>query len=60
MGAPTPQKKENQTPKKTNYLVIGIGTGMSLGIAIGVALGNIGIGMVLGLAIGAALDQRHK
>jgi len=80
MGAPIPEKnekqimserQENQTPKKTNYLVLGMSLGMTFGVALGivfgVALDNMGfmsigiaIGLSMGVAIGAALDQRHK
>lgn len=57
------EKQENQTPKKTSYMGLGLAFGIILGAAMGLALGNmtfIGAGLAIGVAIGAALDQRHK
>jgi hypothetical protein len=71
-GTPAPPKKEkqimsevqeNQTPKKTSYMGLGLAIGIALGTAMGLALDNMafmGAGLAIGVAIGAGLDQRHK
>jgi hypothetical protein len=55
--------QENQTPKKTSYMGLGLAIGIALGAAMGLALDNMafmGAGLAIGVAIGAGLDQRHK
>jgi len=57
------EKQENQTPKKTSYLGLGVAFGIIFGARLGLVLDNIafvGAGIAIGIAIGAALDQRHK
>jgi hypothetical protein len=49
------EKSYNQSGKKINYLVVGVGAGMVIGAGLGVALGNVDFGMALGVLLGAAL-----
>lgn len=37
-----------------------MGAAIAIGLALGVAFGNIGIGLVIGVAIGAALSYRNR
>ena len=58
--------KDNKQPEdKINFLPIGMSTGLSIGIVIGAALGNIPLYMCVGLAVGVALGaltdhNQHK
>lgn len=57
------QKQNSQTPKKTNYLALGVALGVCLGAAVGLALDNMafmGGGIAIGLSIGAAPEPRNK
>jgi hypothetical protein len=57
------EKQENQSPRKMNYLGLGVAFGLILGAGMGLALDNMafmGAGLPIGVAIGLALDQRHK
>ena len=48
-------KKENESNNKTHVMPIFMCCGMSVGMAIGVAMDNIGVGMCLGMSIGMAI-----
>ena len=55
---------EKKPENKTMYLPIFMCMGSSIGMAIGVAMGNIGIGMCMGVAIGvgvgSAIDNMNR
>jgi len=46
---------EDNKTKSAAFLPIGIGMGMAIGTALGVALDNLAMGIGLGVAIGAGL-----
>jgi hypothetical protein len=48
------EKPFEQSGRRINYLVVGVGAGMVIGAGLGVALGNFDFGMALGVLFGAA------
>ncbi len=56
--------KNNQEPNKIQYMPIGMCLGISIGMPIGIAFGNIAVGMCMGLSIGmcvgAIIDSIHN
>ena len=58
------KKDNNQQTPNMPYLPIGMCFGISIGVAIGSALGHIGVGMCFGVAIGvgfgAAMDHMNR
>ena len=57
------EKQENQSPKKINYMGLGVAFGLILGAAMGLALDNMafmGAGLPIGVALGVALQRRHE
>ncbi len=55
---------EKDTQNKVQYLPIFMCLGLSVGMAIGAAIGNTSIGMCMGIAagvgIGALIDAKHR
>ena len=55
---------EKDTQEKVQYLPIFMCLGLSVGMAIGAAVGNTPIGMCMGIAagvgIGALIDAKHR
>ena len=59
------QQNANEEESSDNYVSVGLGIGLCLGVALGelvfhnIALG-IGIGISLGLAVGSGMQQKNK
>lgn len=49
------EKFYDQSPRKTNYLALGVGAGMIIGAGLGIILGNVDFVMALGAVFGAIL-----
>lgn len=61
-GEPTADAPEGDDDSESGmeWLSIGIGAGLSLGVAIGILMGNIGAGIGLGLSLGVAVGLVMK
>jgi hypothetical protein len=50
-------KNDKQPENKTSYVPIGMCLGISIGMALGAAAGNIAIGMCMGIGVGMTIGS---